>query len=189
MRTGLVMAEELCKVSGMAVIALVLSIIAVVVAGVSAWYTRRQAVSADAVRKIESARRHDELQPVLAGHYVALSDVPEWDHPGVKLTNNGPLDLNSVHVSVILPHIADQAAIEGLYDRPAGTISPDRTVGMLRRGESLTFEVIAKQYVVDGGHKLDHGGTATFRCSCRAKGHEPWDTVISVEFPRTPWIY
>ncbi len=180
----------------MAVTALVLSVIAIIAAGVSAWYTRRQAVAADRqavsaeeVRRIEAARRHDELQPSLVGEYVAASDTREGQRPGVKLTNEGPLDLLRVDVGVIPAHRAHEAAIEGLYDHRTGGTAPVHETGMLRRGESWTFEVIPTQDVVEGGHKLDRGGAATFRCTCHADRYEPWDAIVSVDFPGTPWVY
>jgi DNA-binding transcriptional regulator YdaS (Cro superfamily) len=66
----------------MALAALVLSVIAVLVAAVSAWYTRRQSVSAEGVRRIEAARRHDELQPVLVGKYVSAEGTRHRQRPG-----------------------------------------------------------------------------------------------------------
>jgi hypothetical protein len=61
--------------------------------------------------------------------------------------------------------------------------------GILRRGESWTFAVIPARYVVEGGHELDRGGTAAFRCTCHAAGYEPWVDIVSVEFPVSPWVY
>jgi hypothetical protein len=129
------------------------------------------------------------MQPSLVGEYVAASDTREGQCPGVKLTNTGPLDLLRVDVGVIPAHRAPEGAIEGLYDYPTGGAVPGYEAGILRRGESWTFEVIPTQHVVDGGHKLDRGGIAKFRCICHAEGYEPWDTIVSVDFPATPWVY
>jgi hypothetical protein len=188
--------HALWEVPGMAVAAFVLSVIAIAVAGVSAWYTRRQAAAADRqavaaeeVRKLEAARRHEELQPSLVGKYVAASNTREGQRPGVKLVNEGPLDLFRVFVEVISADRADEAVIEGLYEYGIGGTAPGLETGMLRRGESWTFEVIPAQHVVNGGHKLDRGGTAAFRCACAAMGHEQWVVIVPVEFPATPWIY
>jgi hypothetical protein len=65
----------------MTVAALVLSVVAVLVGGVSAWYTRRQAVSTEEVRGIESARRQDEMRPILVGEYVAATDTRDGQRP------------------------------------------------------------------------------------------------------------
>jgi hypothetical protein len=178
----------------MAVTALVLSVIAIVVAGVTALYTRRQATAADRqavaaeeARRIEADRRHDELQPSLVGEYVAASDTREGQRPGVKLTNEGPLDLLRVDVGVIPAHRAHEAAIEGLYDHRTGGTAPVHETGTLPRGESWTFEVIPTQKVIDG-QKLDRGGTVRFRCICHADGYKPWDVVVPVDFPSTPFV-
>jgi hypothetical protein len=172
----------------MAVAALVLSVVAVLVAGASAWYTRRQAASAEGVRSIESARRQDELRPNLDGKYVAAGDTREGQRPGVKLTNQGPLDLDYADVQVIPAHRAHEAAIEGIYDYRTGGAVPDHETGRLQRGESWTIDVVPARHVVDG-QELDRGGTATFRCTCHAAGYESWVTVVSVDFPGTPWVY
>jgi len=171
----------------MAVAALVLSVVAVLIAGSSAWYTRRQAVSTEAAEKIESARRHDELQPILIGEYVQASNTREGQRPGVKLTNDGPVDLDRVEVSFVPAHRAHEAAIEGIYDYQTRGTAPVHETGMLRRGESWIFEVIPARRVVDG-QELDRGGTARFRCICRAAGYEPWDYMVSVDFPATPFV-
>ena len=53
--------EIIQGISVMVVAAFVLSVVAVIGAVISAWYTRRQAVFPEAVRGIEADRRHDEL--------------------------------------------------------------------------------------------------------------------------------
>jgi hypothetical protein len=178
----------------MAVTALVMSVVAIVVAGASAWYTRRQAIATDrqavsgeGVRRIEAARRHDELQPSLVGEYVAASDTREGQRPGVKLTNEGPLDLLRVDVGVIPAHRAHEAAIEGLYDYRTDGTTPTQETGTLPRGASWTLQVIPTQKVIDG-QKLGRGGTVRFRCTCHADGYEPWDVVVLVDFPATPFV-
>lgn len=173
----------------MAVAALVLSIVSIFVAAVSAWYTRRQALSAEGVRSIESARRHDELDPTIFGEYVQASATRDGQRPGVKLTNQGPLDLDRVDVQVIPAHRAHEGVIEGIYDHRSGSTAPYEETGRLLRGESWTLEVIPVQDLVDGGHRLDRGGIVKFRCTCHAAGYEPWIAVVSVDFPATPWIY
>ena len=160
----------------MTVAAFVLSVIAVLVAGFSAWYTRRQAVSAEGVRGIEAARRHDEVRPILVGEFVAASETRNGQRPGVKLTNQGPLALDRVDVAVIPAHRAHEAAIEGIYDHRTGGTTPGQETGRLPRGESWTFEVLPARHVVDG-HELDRGGIAKFRCTCHTAGHQPWEVL------------
>lgn len=171
----------------MTVTALVLSVVAVLIAGMSAWYTRRQAISTEAASRIDAARQHGELQPTLVGEYVQVSDTREGRRPGVKLTNDGPMDLDHVEVSLVPAHRLDEAPIEGIYDyQTRGTASVHQT-GTLRRGESWTFEVITARRVIDG-QELDRGGTARFRCVCRAEGYDSWDCMVSVDFPSTPFV-
>jgi hypothetical protein len=43
--------------------ALAISIIAIIVAGLSAWFTRQQAEATEGTRRIEADRRHQELTP------------------------------------------------------------------------------------------------------------------------------
>jgi hypothetical protein len=174
----------------MAVAALVLSIVATFIAGLSAWYTRRQAASAEDVRRIETGRRHDELLPNLVGVYVGASETRDGQRPGVRITNQGPLDLDRVNVEVVPAHRADEAVIEGIHDYRSGegTAAVHET-GRLRHGESWTFEVLPARYEVEAGHELDRGGTAVFRCTCFTAGHEPWVVIVSVAFPTSPWIY
>lgn len=171
----------------MAVAAFVLSVVAVFIAGISAWYSRRQAVSAEGAERIETARRHDELQPVLVGEYAQAGETREGQRPRVKLTNDGPLDLDCVEVSFVPAHRADEAPIEGIYDHQSREITPIYETGLLRRGESWTFEVIPARRRIDG-QELDRGGTARFRCICRATGYEPWECMVSVDFPSTPFV-
>jgi hypothetical protein len=125
---------------------------------------------------------------VLVGEYVEPSDTRDGQRPGVKLTNRGPLDLARVDVTVIPAHRAHEAAIDRIYDPRPGETGRVHETGMLRRGESWTFNVIPARYV-DGGRELDRGGTAAFRCVCHAKGYEPWEVIVSVELPPTPRIF
>src|SRR6185437_4110221 len=104
--------------------------------------------------------RHDELHPVLVGEYVETSDTRDRKRPGVKLTNQGPLDLDRAYISVIPAHRAHEAAIEGIYDHRTGGTTPSQETGVLRRGESWTFDVIPARDMADGGHELDRGGNA-----------------------------
>jgi hypothetical protein len=172
----------------MAVAAFILSVVAIVIAGASAWYTRRQAVSTEGVQRVEEARRHEELSPDLEGRYVETADTREGKRPGVRLTNRGPLDLERVEVAAIPPHRANEAVIEGIYDYRTGGTATRHETGMLRLGEAWTFDVLPARDIVEGGHELDRGGIAQFRCRCRAKGHAPWEVVVSVDFPASPWV-
>jgi hypothetical protein len=77
----------------MAVAAVVLSIVALFVAGVSAWYTRRQAISTEGVQRTEAARRHDDLQPFSSVHTSRPATPATGTGPG-QATIRGSLDLD-----------------------------------------------------------------------------------------------
>jgi hypothetical protein len=174
----------------MAVAALVLSIVAILVAAVSAFYTRQQAAAAEGTRRIEAGRRHSELTPVLEAAYVDREDTRDQVRPGVLLTNRGPLDLDRVELQVVPSPRADDAAIKGIYDPRTGGTATTHETGPLRRGESWTaLEVIPAVYVVEGGTELDRGGTARFRCTCYVADEDPWTVVVDVDLPDTPRIY
>lgn len=143
----------------MALAALVVSVVALLVAGASAFYARQQARSAEGTRRIEAARLHSELAPVLAGEYVAADQTREKAWPGVLLTNRGPLDLDRVDVQVAPPPRLGEAVIEGIYEPRTGHTATTHQTGQLRRGEAWTaLEVIPAVDVVEGGHQLERGG-------------------------------
>jgi hypothetical protein len=173
-----------------AVAALIVSIVALLVAAASGFYARQQARSAEGTRRIEAARRHGELTPVLDASYVEARSTREKARPAVLLTNRGPLDLDRIEVSAIPPPRADDAVIKGIYDPRTGPTATLHETGPLRRGESWTaLEVIPAVDVVEGGHELERGGTVSFRCTCYGGGEEPWTIVVDVDFPATPWVW
>jgi hypothetical protein len=174
----------------MDVAALVLSIVAILVAGISAYYTRQQAAAAEGTRVLEAGRRHQELAPVLEATYVPPEDTRSQVRPGVVLTNRGPLDLDRVEVQAVPPPRTGEAAIEGIYDPATDGRATTHETGPLRRGESWTaLEVIPAVQTVEGGVELNRGGTASFRCTCYVAGEDPWTVVIRVNFPATPWVW
>lgn len=79
--------------------------------------------------------------------------------------------------------------IEGIHDHRTGGTAPYQETGRLPRGESWTVEAIPARDLADGGHQLDRGGIVQFRCTCHATGHEPWEAIVSVKFPASPWVY
>lgn len=94
----------------MAVAALVLSVVAILVAAASAFYTRQQAAAAEGTRLIEAGRQHREMAPILEGEYVSAEATHGKLRPGVRLTNRGPLDLERIEVQAVPAPRADDAA-------------------------------------------------------------------------------
>jgi hypothetical protein len=171
----------------MTLAALVLSVVAILVAGVSAFYTKQQADAAEATRLIEASRRHQETAPDLDAVYVGAEPARGKVHPVVLLTNRGPLDLDRVEVQAVPPPHHEEAVIEGIYDPATGGKATTHETGPLRRGESWTaLEVIpAKTH----GTELERGGTVTSRCTCYAASEDPWTILVDVEFPGGPYAF
>jgi hypothetical protein len=174
----------------MAVAALIVSIVALVVAGASAFYARQQARSAEGTRRIDASRRHGELTPVLIAEYVPPDETRDGERPGVRLTNRGPLDLDRIEVEAVPSPRAKDAVIEGIYDPRAGGTTPTHETGPLHRGVAWTaLEVIQAVEVDPLGTEWERGGTVSLRCVCYAAGHEPWTVVVDVDFPHPARIF
>ena len=169
----------------MTVAALVTSIIAAILSAACAWYTRRQAGEASLVRKIEAERRHEEMTPDLVGEYVKQGDTHSGERPGVRITNNGPLDLDRIDTSLIPAHRLHERTVEGFFDPRSHYPMGNHETGRLHLGESWTYEIIRSKK--DDGY--ERGGPAKFRCRCYATGHEPWDVLVTVEIPRPTRIH
>ena len=66
----------------MAIASLILAIIAILIAGASAAYTRKQATEQARVASIEQGRRHDELTP----EFKITCDARDNDGNGAELS-------------------------------------------------------------------------------------------------------
>ena len=172
----------------MVVAAFILSIAAMLVAAASAWYTRRQAVSTEAVRRIEDGRRHDELCPQLSLRFIDQSQTREQLRPAVRLTNNGPLDLQRVELTAIPPHRLKEAVIAGIYDHQTGGTATMHETGALPRAASWEFDILPLTDADGAGTDVQRGGVAAFRCTCYAAAHEPWVVIAQAEIPQDFWI-
>lgn len=83
----------------MAYASLVISLLALVVAGASALYTRRQSAAQDRATAIEDDRRHDELTPVFEASCEVNGDP--GDSAALKITLAGGIDaLDEVVITV-----------------------------------------------------------------------------------------
>ena len=103
----------------------------------------------------------------------------------MKLTNQGPLDLDRVDVQPIPAHRAHEAAIEGIYDHRTGGTAPYEETGMLRRGESWTVEVIPARRVVDG-QELDRAAPPGSAASAGPPGMSPGTASSRLTSPLLP---
>lgn len=89
----------------MDVAALVLSIVAVVLAGASAWYTRSQAkwtkrgaLESSRLTSIEAARRHDERRPTLEASVEDVNGDMGFLRLQVVLASSEPIDSVTVRI-------------------------------------------------------------------------------------------
>ena len=135
---------------GIAVSALVVSIIASVVSAGSVIYTRSQAKSYKKIEANDSARRADELADRKAAEeHTGVADV-RWtasDRTAAPSNNNGFTELVKLTTTNNGPHIADDVALEvpttgfsyELTHYGSGPLHPgeSRTTGMLMDRASI----------------------------------------------------
>jgi hypothetical protein len=84
-----------------AVIAIVLSIVAVLVSVASVIYTRTVAVASKGVHKIERDRRHDELTPRFDITCKVRDTAPDWADMHITLAKGGAQHLDSVVIRIL----------------------------------------------------------------------------------------
>lgn len=83
-----------------AIASLVIATVAIVVAGASAAYTRKQATEQAKVAAIERDRRHDELAPIFAITCTVKKTAHDWADLRVTFTD-GPEHLDEVVISIL----------------------------------------------------------------------------------------
>jgi len=151
----------------MALVALIISILAALIALASAAYTRRQAVATEATAAIEGKRLHDDLTPALA---VTCSERPgtRWADMTVELT--GPAGLDEL----------DEVTVRIRDDMP------DRKP---RPGSDLTQEQISE--VIWGPYRFiagvrDTGPNGRVHGPFRLPEHEPYPLQLE-QTTAPPW--
>lgn len=144
----------------MATAALIISVLAVVVAALSALYARQ-------VATVERDRRHDERTPEVTAEFGLL--YPEGkEQESVTFTLHGPDDLDRAEIRLIET------------DPPGPLVSGEQRVEPWRAGET--------QAVAVKRHEKEHGGTARFRVTCEA-GDERWTVIVPCEVPGVPKVH
>jgi hypothetical protein len=161
----------------MTVTALVIAILALIVAGMSAMYTRRQAIAADEAATIERDRRHDELTP----RFTALLEPMPHSQPYYKLRLrlDTPQPLTAVRVR-LLDAPVDVQFTNGQHGTDPGARSPIHEAfavpenGIaLRPNDHATWQVELNS-VPDGGLRL--------HVDAEARG-DAWQVPVSVPTP------
>lgn len=161
----------------MTVAALVLSILAIILAGASALYTRKQAIAATATATIETDRRHDELTP----RFTALVEPMPHSHPYYKLRLrlDTPQPLTALRVRLLNAPV-DVQFTNGQHGTDPGARSPIHEAfavpenGIaLRPHDHATWQVELNS-VPDGGLRL--------QVDAEARGGV-WQVPVSVPTP------
>jgi hypothetical protein len=81
-------------------IALIVSVIALLVSGFSAWYTRREARAAEGVLELEKKRELERTRPTIQVDVVTLDpDAGPWNK--LEIQNRGVRTLDSVKLEIL----------------------------------------------------------------------------------------
>ncbi len=147
----------------MAVAALIISIVAVVVAALAAWFTKRQADHAKQLVAYDTERRHEERTPQLTLRAVPTSERRGW--PSMEIENRGPHDLDDVVLS-LLRSPAGEDPVGLLIDTRNGDRTDTLTIGALPLEQPAVVRVELEPEEV-------RGEFARFLVECRA-GEERW---------------
>jgi hypothetical protein len=147
----------------MAVAALVVSIVAVLIAGVAALFTKRQADYAKQLVAFDKERRHEEGTPQLAVREVPTSERRGW--PSMEVENLGPGDLDEVVVALLAPP-AGEDPVGSLVDTRDGSGTDLVSLGALSLGGAAVVRVRLENHDT-------RGELARLRIECRV-GEERW---------------
>jgi hypothetical protein len=151
-----------------AVAALLISIVAILVAGAAAWFSRRQAVA-------QEASHHRQSAPTIE------LELDYARRPEVLLVSHraGP-DLESIELEVV-PRSDGSRPIESLAARGSEIAAQRRlSLGALRAGESL--EVIPSISATSSG-------PVNIRVECHPSRGHPWILVREVVVKPEPQIF
>ena len=160
-----------------------MSVLAFVVACLSAIYTKKQAKAAYDMAMIEKARRHDELTPRFTPELEQLPNAGAYQR--LHLTLESPRALTMLHVRLIEAPVDVQFS-RGVEGTEVGALSPIRTAfavphaGIaLRPYERATWQIELNS-VPERGLRLQVDA---------AIGDEKWQIQVSVPMPPTPSVW
>jgi hypothetical protein len=169
-----------CEDRQVSIAALSISIVAILVAGVAAYYTWRQSRAADVTAANDSSRRHDELTPRFSASLVSL-----WGSDGLctlRLQLEGPQPLSAVSVRLLdapraMQFTSEQAGVA--TDVPAAVLNafvvPQDGIALRRYEHSdWQFEIRDTNYYPVDGLKLLVDANA---------GEQQWQVRVPVSPP------
>jgi hypothetical protein len=154
----------------MAVAALVVSIVAVLLAGFGAWSAHRSARSAAQAVDLQRAQQHLEHTP-----RIRLEDGG-FEGDFVRFVNDGPLDYDSVAFTFAATD--RPGPVQALQVGEKSVTSAD--LGPMAVGD---HRALPYRFYPESGREA---GTLRLRVSC-AKGSEKWTIPAEVELPYKPW--
>jgi len=189
----------------MDLLALIISILAVVASAGSVKYTRDQAKAAQAqityareqadaareqvkVAREQAAYARDQVEAAhaqmahekhMAGKPdLGLAFVPRMGgHYNLELRNEGPTDLDRIDVELINPGLPYGSGLHRISNADAGQDPPETTmsIGPLRVGES--------QLIALWRNGRMRGQTVLLRCMCWVGSEEPWQVLLEAVAP------
>lgn len=177
-----------------AVAALGMSLIALMVAGVSARYAGRSAhasersataselaaQAASDIAGLERERRHEELKPVFRVQSDASIDIQGLTYAGMWVCLEGPHDLDEIRVRFEPPTVGEPHEVwRVLVGSQNYGLRPGEEMQYgfpLRCGER--FRVLFERNAVSSGRN-----PVRLRCECKREGHPPWVTTAEGRTP------
>jgi hypothetical protein len=148
----------------------VISCIALLVSGGSAWYARRTWRAADQANKLNEERRHEELKPQLETDVVSLGEGQ-----ALELVSHGPQDYDQVRLQ--LRYGGRKDPVVALLVEGARRLEDE--FGPLRQGEPLVVPLMRNH---------DVGGTMRILVTCSNRTGS-WDVLVEHKFPAPPMVY
>jgi hypothetical protein len=178
------MPEGDCEDRQVSVAALIISIVAILVAGVAAYYTRRQSRAADVTAANDSSRRHDELTPRFSASLVSLAgSVGLYT---LRLHLEGPQPLSAVSVRLLdaprgMRFTSEQAGVAADAPAPvlnAFAVPPDGIALRPYEHSDWQFEITYPDDFPVDGLKLLVDANA---------GEQQWQVRVPVPLP-DDWV-
>jgi hypothetical protein len=159
-----------------AIASFVLSIVAIVVALLSALYTRSQAIATTGLRRIEDARRLEERRPRLSG--IVDSVAGRRGRLVITLDSDEPLSAVELTISSnVIQGIAFDRNVYGVWPlaRPGQPALNAFTYGLNNEPAGIQPRASAS-WAVDIAE--EHVDTLQLEATCHGPAGERWDAVL-----------
>jgi hypothetical protein len=162
-------------------LAIAISIVALLVAGVSAWFTRAQAVAVREANDLEKVRLHEERRPRVGVEHVRRDPQTKVDI--FRFRNEGSFALSDLEVRLV-EHGEDPSILTGITFDPSGDFTPSDRLGPMGVGEHELLRGVRNPTV--------RGNVVVFRMTA-FDGDASWQLVeaVTITTPRsgTVWAF